>query len=259
MTCLDASLTPRRATLAVGRESWRLVATLDDFSACDPSDYIRVFPRLLPRPGTVPVVLRAHITRCLAVLAWRACAEGNSAPMTVLCANTRVSLADMTALGAREHDAWFQPDRSAAVRSIIDETEAFALVGALQREMSGAALRPFDHATAALFSFTTGIHAAYLWPEALLSHEFFTAAGWLGLVWRCGAADMPSDLAEYFDDVIDHGPDGAWIVRDAFLARMMPGQQVKDEVGRAARRRLGGMPAALVLTGVEPRSEGSCW
>ncbi len=248
----------RAWTSSPAQERWSHISAVDDFAACDPAQYIRVFPRLLPRPGCpVPVALRAHITRCLAVLAWRSRAEGDDGPMRILCGATRVEADEMMALGAREHGPWFAGAGPGPVRSVspdraLDEGEAFALVVALRGEIDRGALRPLDRDEAAIFAVVTGIHPAYLWPEALLSHEFYTAAGWLGHLWRRGRADMPRDLADYFDDVLDAGGDGPPGTRDPHLARLLPGPEVLAEIHRAAQARRSGVPALAVWPDRDP-------
>lgn len=243
-------------------ECWAYIASMDGFSACDPAEYIRVFPRLLPRDGAVPVALRGHMTRCLAVLALRCRTNGDGAPMAVLAATSGLAAADIAELGAAENDRWFP--FHPAVRSeafaahlrpadgVVGDLEAFALVNALSREIDAGALRSFDCGSAAIYSFTAGIHAAYLWPEALLSHEFYTAVGWLGHLWRGREARLPGDLAEYFGDVIDLAPDGTPVVRDRLLARFLPGTEIVSEVRRAVLARRDGASAVAAWPGVAP-------
>ena len=215
-------------------ERWDYIVSRNDFSSCGSAEYIRVFPRLLPRGGAVPVALRGHMTRCLAVLAWRCRANGDGAPMTILAATSGLTAAEIAELGAKENDCWFPSHptaRSEALAAhrrptdgVVDDREAFALVNALSCEIDAGALRVFDCGSAAIYSFIVGIHAAYLWPEALLSHELYTAVGWLGHLWRGREARMPGDLAEYFEDVIGLAPDGTPVVRDRLLARFLPGR-----------------------------------
>ena len=243
-------------------ESWSYIRGMGDFVACDPMEYIRVFPRLLPRDGRVPVALRAHLSRCLAVLAWRSMVRGDGVAIDGLHAKQDQAVADMAVLGRQEHERWFPGDAAdpspAAPRTVsgrpVREREALALVAALRREIDDAALRTFDPDVAALFAFTTGIHAAYLWPDALLSHEFYTAVGWLGHLSRGRRADMPADLAEYFDDVIDVASDGTPQIRDRHLARFFPDGDVVAEVRRAVLARRDGGRAVAVWPGAASRA-----
>jgi hypothetical protein len=95
-----------------------------------------------------------------------------------------------------------------------------------------------DLATMARFAFLTGLHPAYLWPQAECLTYWGATAAWLGELSRRGRAWMPPEVAEYLADALARdGERTVW--RDASLAGLAP-EALLSELSAAARRRLAG-------------------
>jgi hypothetical protein len=104
----------------------------------------------------------------------------------------------------------------------------------------GARGEACDLATMARFAYLTGVHPAYLWPEAECLPYWGATAAWLGELARRGRAWMPPEVAEYLADALARqGERTVW--RDASLAGLAP-EALLSELSAAARRRLAGTP-----------------
>ena len=127
--------------------------------------------------------------------------------------------AETLALARRSTDDWFKTDHPHPEEECAADAAALALIDAVLSEVDDDALRDYEPEDAGFFAHTTGIHPAYFWPEALVSHELFTTLGWLGHYQRRRFVTMPVDVADYLTDTIRRGPDGGAAVREPLLAR----------------------------------------
>ena len=100
-------------------------------------------------------------------------------------------------------------------------------------DLQGDAIPSYDEDHALLVSFFCGVHPAYIWPEALLSHERFTTFTWLGKAYRCRRAFVPQEVASYLCDVLTIT--GSCL--DASLKRFLPRCQARRVLRRVAERR----------------------
>ena len=219
---------------------WCRVVAVDSFVQCSPEDLFRVFPRLMPRNGAVPGALRSHLSRCIAVRALRLSGRADSARSGA--PNGLSSLASMDdtealAIARRSRDDWFTTDAARSQAERDAEAAVLAFIDTVLSEVDDGSLRDFDPDDAAVFAHTTGIHPAYLWPEALLSHELFTALGWLGHYQRRKPVTMPPDVVDYFADTILRRPDGIAGLREPLFARFLPSHGSIEDVWQALQRR----------------------
>ena len=140
------------------------------WDGCAQDEYILLFPRLVPRSGLLPSVLRARLEDCVAVRAWRlGRLEGAGAPLL----RSRPQPLDEP---ARRHGDWFADDgavtcllrrlgllRTAPERLAAERATLAGLDGLLADLQAGR--RPgFDEGRAVLLAFGAGIHPGYLWP-----------------------------------------------------------------------------------------------
>ncbi len=111
---------------------------------------------------------------------------------------------------------------------------------------SSPARRSATPSSMARFAFLTGLHPAYVWPEAECLPAWGATAAWLGELTRRGRAIMPLDVAEYLLDVLALRDKGV-VVADDTLAELMPDSRLASALLFAARRRLVGQtgPAAM--------------
>ena len=94
---------------------------------------------------------------------------------------------------------------------------------------------PFRERDAALVAFFTGVHPAFIWREALLSHDRFAAFAWLGHAFQNQRAYLPREVAIYFLDVLtDEG--GTVACADRVLAEFVPLQADTKRLRRCADR-----------------------
>ena len=227
------------ASSAAARD-WGYVIAVDNFLQCSPDDLFRVFPRLMQRSGTVPAVLRSHLSRCIAIralrLADRSCGPHTGASIG-LPSLTSMDHGETLALARRSRDDWFMTDSAFPEAERAGESAVLAFIDSVLSEVHDGSLREFKRVDAAAFAYATGIHPAYLWPEALLSHELFTAMGWLGHYQRRRVVTMPPDVGDYLADTILWKPDGAAVVREPLFARYLPSSGSIEEVWQALQRR----------------------
>ena len=141
------------------------------------------------------------------------------------------------AIARRSRNDWFKTDAPGPGAERAAESAVLAFIDAVSSEVNDGALRDFALEDAALFAHATGIHPAYVWPEALLSHEFFTALGWLGHYQRRRFVTMPSDVVDYFADTIVLNHDGVAELREPLLARYLPSRESIEDVRHAFQRR----------------------
>ena len=145
--------------------------------------------------------------------------------------------AETLALARRSPDDWFKTDIAGPEEERAADAAALAFIDAVLSEVDDDALRDFDPEDAGVLAHTTGIHPAYFWPEALVSHELFTTLGWLGHYQRRRPVTMPVDVADYLADTIQRGPDSVAAVREPLLARYLPTQVSVEDVWQAFQRR----------------------
>ncbi|WP_158809362.1 hypothetical protein [Beijerinckia sp. L45] len=227
----------------VGSGCWSSLRAVRDWSDIG-EDMLRIYPRLLPRSGLIPKPVADRIAECVAVLAWRLCgSDSASSPLRA------ISPYAVQEVGRAKTAAWFPlqtrgwlgfPKRSEFWTSRDEDLNALNLLDALLCSIKTESVGPFSEATAAEFAFRTGIHPAYIWPEALLSNQLFTAVGWLGYVARGRGARMSHDMAEYLLDVLHADHFGVVWVHDANLDYYLNGDGIKGRLLYCARRRLRG-------------------
>ena len=221
-------------------DEWCRVVAVGSFLQCSADDLFRVFPRLMSRTGAVPDALKSHLARCVAIRALRLSrlADGVASEARIgLPPLTSMNNAETLALARRSPDDWFRTETAGPEAERAADLAALALIDAVLSELDDDALRPFDPDDAGIFAHTTGIHPAYFWPEALLSHELFTAIGWLGHYQRRRPVTMPADVVDYFADTVRREPDGAVRVREPLLARFLSSRESVEDVWQALQRR----------------------
>ena len=236
---------------ASAANDWCRVVAVDSFLQCSADELFRVYPRLMPSNGVVPDTLKSHLSRCVAVRALRLSRHADgvacdaSAGLPTLAS---MDSAETLALARRSPDDWFKTEIAGPEEERAADAAALALIDAVLSEVDDDALRAFDPDDAGVFAHTTGIHPAYLWPEALVSHELFTTLGWLGHYQRRRPVTMPVDVADYLADTIQRGPEGVATVREPLLALYLPTQVSVEDVWQALQRRravLEGEPRCL--------------
>ena len=144
---------------------------------------------------------------------------------------------EILALDRRSRDDWFETDAARPGAERAAELAVLAFIDTVSSEIDDGALRTFDFEDAAVFAHATGIHPAYVWPEALVSHELFTALGWLGHHQRKRPVTMPPDVADYFADTILLDPDDVPMVREPLFARYLPSRESIEDVLQVLQRR----------------------
>ncbi len=220
---------------------------MDSFLQCSPDDLFRLFPRLMPRDGVVPDALKSHLSLCSAARHRECCTLNGSSEASI----TLPSVDGLPALDlARPAPACASNADLAGPETERDvDGEALAFIDAILSEIDRGALRDFDPGDAALFAHATGLHPAYIWPEALVSHELFTTIGWLGHYRRRRIVAMPVDVADYFADTIQRRPDGVVTVREPLVARYLPDRAAVDDLWQVLRR-----PRAITDPGARSRT-----
>lgn len=220
----DGFVSDGLAALASVR-SWQLIS---------PDEYVLLFPRLIELG--IPTVIRSAIEKGVAVRAWRMTRLDASSPALRL--QSRLPVADAE---SSHHRDWFAdetaavhllrrvgllrvvPSRRSAERSVL--TVLDRVLHAIQR---GEEPR-WSQEAEALLAFGAGVHPAYVWPEAALSHARGTTAGWLGFLDRGRPALMPLVVAEYLTDELD-----------PHFMELAGGPRIMERLREAARRRLAG-------------------
>lgn len=164
----------------IDHETWSMMLSPRAWEDCADDEMIHVYPCLLPRNGGVPPRVRERIVEAAA------CLRRSLEPHGRAAAARRPRLRLFPVLRV-DHGG------DKAILELLDQ---------LLAEIDADGVRAYDPESAALFAFTTGIHPAYIWCEALLSHEVFKAMGWLGHLARGRPAFMPRDVALYVNDVV---------------------------------------------------------
>ena len=106
-----------------------------------------------------------------------------------------------------------------------------ALVAGLSRP-----LPLFTAENAALVASQSGIHPAYMWPEALLTHDRFATIAWLGQIGRCRRALIPPEVATTLADIIVPSGAVSLEIKDDIIGTMMPDPQFVKRLHLAIRR-----------------------
>lgn len=225
------------------RDFW----TAREWDLCSPDEYILLFPGLVPPAGEFPGPLWRHLETCVAVRAWRlARLDAHGEPPSL---QSRVP----DGADQRQQD-WFAADDAvtwllrrvgllhpASVR-LDTERKLLAFLDGVLSGIQCRRLPAWDEPSEALLAFGAGIHPAYLWPQAAVSHARGTAAGWLGHLDRGRTALMPMIVAEYVLDALGGGPSSdrqlIGLVGDANLGLLR----------HAARRRAAGQDPVVRLS-----------
>ena len=223
--------------------------TTRDWSLCSPDEYILLFPRLVPRTGEFPPVLRDHLEGCVAARAWRlARLEDGCVPPRL---RSRMPVSES---GAARHRAWFADDGAVtcllrrigllrtAPERVQAERDLLVFLDGVLADVQANRVPDWDERSEALLAFGAGIHPAYLWPQAAVSPARGIAAGWLGHLDRGRTALMPMVVAEV---VLDSFGGGASIDRQ--LTALAGSSADLDVVRRAALRRWSGQDTTVRL------------
>lgn len=222
-----------------------------DWTLCSPDEYILLFPRLIPRCGEVPSVLRAHLASCVAVRAWRLAKLD-----TLSIAHPLRSHLPDPDEGPRHYRDWFADDdavtcllrrlgllRTAPKRAQAERAILTFLDGILF-DIQGERVPARDEFSEALLAFGAGIHPAYIWPQAAVSPERGAAAGWLGHLDRGRTALVPLVVAEYVLDALSHGEGSS----DRQMVGLSGGASSLAILLRAAGRRAAGHNPSIHLS-----------
>jgi hypothetical protein len=236
-------------------DGWDEIVRVKDWGCCSSDEFVRVFPRLIPSDGRLPDTLLRHLTTCVAVRAWRV-QQIAARKLTQDWSARSITATDVETIGRQCHWDWFRLApvprswrRFARNFTVSDhdrwrEEEALAFVDSILWDSRNGTLGSFQERRATYVAFFTGIHPVYLWPEAMLSHELFTAVGWLGHLSRGRQALMPADIAQYFLEVIEGGDTRHLNLLDCRLEDFLQGTAAMAEVWRVAATRKRGRSVA---------------
>lgn len=221
--------------------------TATEWELCSPDEYVLLFPQLVPQAGEFPEPLRRHLETCVAVRASRLTTpEGKPLPL-----RSRVPGRDVAARRQRD---WFADDDAVtwllrrvgllpvAARRVDAERKVLTFLDGVLSDIQGLRLPPWDESSEVLLAFGAGIHPAYLWPQAAVSHARGTAAGWLGHLDRGRTALMPMEVAHYVLDALGGRPSS-----DRHLIGLV-GDENLGMLHRAARRRAAGQAPLVRLS-----------
>lgn len=151
----------------------------------------------------------------------------------------------LAGLAAAKGVSWFRPRSAAPARDRCLETAGTLMTlssladtletGRLGASESGArdgrtGLRG-DLLDVLLGAFHLGLNAAYVFPRHAVHHQMFTAAGWIGLLYRGRPALLPVFVAEYLVDSLRTSGLGAQ-PSEADLCEALIGQYADDSAGR---------------------------
>ena len=184
-------------------DDWRELTRVRDWRQVSTDELVRLFPALVPTDGRAP------------------------APVAALV------LAQVEAIDAGQNSERHRRPTPSADSSPADA--AF-----LRRSVSPESPCDADLWDMARFAYLTGVHPAYVWPQAATLAGWGATAAWLGALARRGAAFVPTEVAEYFADVAPVGPDGAAAIRDPLIADLVRRCADPVDLLRAVRRRRDG-------------------
>ena len=236
-------------------DGWDEIIRVNDWGCCSSDEFVRVFPRLIPSDGRLPDTLLRHLTTCVAVRAWRV-QQIAARKLAQNWSARSITATDVETIGRQCHWDWFRLapvprslfrfTRNAAVSDHDRrcEEEALAFVDSILWDSRNGSLGPFQERRAAYVAFFTGMHPVYLWAEAMLSHELYTAVGWLGHLSRGRQALMPADIAQYFLEVIEGDDPRHLRLLDCRLESFLQGADAMAEVWRVAATRKRGRSIA---------------
>lgn len=185
------------------------MAGVRSFDQIEPDEYVRLFPNLvLPRPTLHPI-LREHL---------RSVADGRD-----------LNLRSRSLLRNRFEIPGGQ--LAEPYMTFIDD--------------ESIAVPPYDEEWAMSFAFHSGVHPAYIWPEALGSHEALTTAGWLGVVARGRPALMPREVASCLQSEFKRDSTGRLSLRNDPLSHLLGGRIDLEALVQCSERTLGGSGLGL--------------
>jgi hypothetical protein len=188
-------------------DDWRELTRVREWSRVSTDELVRLFPALVPTSGRPPAAI-------VAILTERATAID----------------ADLNADRSNRQTGWSAGAADAEFLRRVASSDS-----------------PRDAATSdmARFAYLTGIHPAYVWPQAAALAEWGAAAAWLGALSRRGAAFLPEEVAEYFVDGASINADGDVTLRDPLIADLARRCVDPAELLRAVRRRREGAAAVV--------------
>jgi len=188
-------------------DDWRELTRVREWSRVSTDELVRLFPALVPTCGRPPAAIVTILTE----------------QATAIDANLNAN----------------RPNRQSGWAASAADAEF------LRRAASSESPRDVAASDMARFAYLTGIHPAYVWPQAATLAEWGAAAAWLGALSRRGAAFVPEEVAEYFADVASINPDGDVTLRDPLIADLARRCVDPAELLRAVRRRREGVAAVV--------------
>lgn len=188
-------------------DGWREVARVSDWTSLDESELFRFMPGLRKTmSGLRPPLLRSAFERC------------TDRPYGISCAARR-----------SKHVA---PD------GLEDHRQGIALVRRLARQPIENT-EPFSERDAVRVALVSGVHPAFVWSEALVSHDRFAAFAWLGCLGRARRALLPPEVAGYIVETFQvHGK--RITASDTTMSRLLRSDTVSRALLSAAKKRLTG-------------------
>ena len=188
-------------------DDWRELTRVRDWSRVATDELVRLFPALVPTSARPPAAIVTVVTERATAIDAELNADRPNRP---------------TGWAASAADAEF-----------------------LRRVASCESPRDVAASDMARFAYLTGIHPAYVWPQAAALAEWGAAAAWLGALSRRGAAFLPEEVAEYFVDVASINAEGEVTLRDPLIADLTRRCVDPAELLRAVRRRRDGVAAVV--------------
>lgn len=231
-------------------DGWTDVASVTSWEYCHSDEYIRVFPALIRADAPARCIL-AHLAECLAVLVWRKHVRCGGKKTIALHSMPQTECLNM---GRDKEPDWFAAKFRMSTltgssksfdHDAHEEDAAIAVIDELLVMSRSRSRLTFDEPTAARIAFWAGIHPVYFWPEALLSHQRFTALGWLGHCARGRDAFQTADIAEYFSEIIRSDAYEMKQIHDDTLARFVASPKLVERLHRFAIGRLSGRRMAF--------------
>jgi hypothetical protein len=189
-------------------DDWRELTRVREWSRVSTDELVRLFPGLVP-------------------------AGGGRASAAIVAFLTEQATAIDADLNAN------RPNRPTGWAASAADAEF------LRRAASPDSPRDVTASDMARFAYLTGVHPAYVWPQAATLAEWGAAAAWLGALSRRGAAFLPEEVAEYFADVASVNADGDVTLRDPLIADLARRCVDPVELLRAVRRRREGVAAVV--------------
>ena len=129
-----------------------------------------------------------------------------------------------------------RPTASLGLNGSEDHRDGVAVVRRVGRRPVEATAQ-FSERDARRVALVSSVHPAFVWPEALVSHDRFATFAWLGCLGRARRALVPPEVAGYIVETVE--VDGRRVtVRDTAMGRLLRSDAVARALLSAARKRL---------------------